>query len=58
MSKSFKVDRYGVLTDSYWKEVKDAKEEKAGAAPQEISFKKYQRHSPSDHYPIMAKLRF
>ena len=58
VSKSFKVDRYGVLTDSYWKEVKDAKEEKAGAAPQEISFKKYQRHSPSDHYPIMAKLRF
>lgn len=58
VSNSLKVERYGILTDSYWSKVDNAKAVKADAAPKEIDFKEYKRRNPSDHYPVFAKLNF
>lgn len=58
VSNSLNVDRYAVRTDCYWEPLQTAEEKKAASAPQEINFKSYKRHCPSDHYPVIAKLRF
>jgi len=53
------VDAYGVLTDSYWTPNTDsAVTQKAADAPQEISFSPYTRRNPSDHYPVMVRIRW
>lgn len=58
VSKSFKVDNYGVFTDCYWMPKADAKSEKGENAPQEINFTPYERHTLSDHYPVYVKLTY
>jgi endonuclease/exonuclease/phosphatase family metal-dependent hydrolase len=58
VSPFFKVDRYGILTDTYRTEMKDSKNEKSGNFPQEVSFKKYVARTPSDHFPVMAVLSY
>ena len=58
VSPSFVVDRYAVMSNGYWTEVADSKEQKSNAAPQEISFKKHQFRTASDHYPVWAKIHF
>jgi endonuclease/exonuclease/phosphatase family metal-dependent hydrolase len=59
VSTNFKVDRYGVLTNSYWMEGDESGEmKKAPNAPQEINFSRYVRRLPSDHYPVFVHLRF
>ena len=59
VSPRFTVDRFGVLTDAYWTERSTpATEQKSGQAPQEISFKQYDRRVPSDHYPIFARIKW
>ena len=59
VSPRFAVDRFGVLTDAYWTERRTpATEQKSGQAPQEISFKQYDRRVPSDHYPILARIKW
>ena len=59
VSPRFKVDRYGVLTNGYWT-LSDfsQSEQKSANAPQEINFKKIDRRTPSDHYPIMARIKW
>ena len=57
LSPRFKVERYGVLTDAYWTPVA-ADEQKGHNAPQEISFKSFVKRAPSDHYPVMAHIRW
>ena len=58
VSPAFTVQRYGVLTNTYWTESPQQGEELKGAdAPQEISFKKYQKRLPSDHYPVFVRLK-
>ena len=57
LSPRFKVERYGVLTDAYWTPVA-AEEQKGHDAPQEISFKSFVKRAPSDHYPVMAHIRW
>lgn len=58
LSPSFRVDAYAVLTDGYWTdEAEDKTELKGEAAPREISFRRYVRRCPSDHYPIAARIR-
>ena len=58
VSPVFTVERYGVLTNSYWSENPETCQQLKGAdAPQEINFKKYQKRLPSDHYPVFVRLR-
>jgi len=55
VSPSFKVNNYAVLTNCYWTPV-DGGAQKSAAAPKEINLCRYQRRTPSDHYPIMARI--
>lgn len=60
VSPSFDVDRYGVLTNAYWTPAKTSGQSsvKGKDAPQEISFDKYDRRTPSDHYPVLVKMHY
>ena len=58
VSPCFTVERYGVLTNSYWVENPQSDEHLKGHdAPQEINFKKFQKRLPSDHYPVFVRLK-
>ena len=51
------VESYGVLTNSYWQpDPNSATTIKGHDAPQEISFSRYIRRQPSDHYPVFVRL--
>ncbi len=57
VSPAMRVDSYGVLTNSYWSpDEESAIQLKGHDAPQEISFSRYIRRQPSDHYPIFVRL--
>lgn len=56
VSPSFKVKKYGVLTDTYRSPKVDAKELQAGDFPKEVSFKDYVAKMPSDHFPVLVEL--
>ncbi len=56
VSPSFEVKKYGILTDTYRSEVKDAEAVTEGAAPQEIKFKRFEARTPSDHFPVKVVL--
>lgn len=57
VSPRFVVERYGVLTNGYWVPLSEPGETVKGHdAPQEISFSKYEKRLPSDHYPVFARL--
>ena len=59
VSPSIQVDSYGVLTNGYWVPNEQTEEKLKGHdAPQEISFSKYSRRLPSDHYPVFVRLGF
>ena len=58
VSPPTEVDAYGVLTDSYWiPDTTSVQEMKSADAPQEISFSRYERRLPSDHYPVFVRLK-
>lgn len=58
VSPQANVEAYGVLTDCYWvPEEASAQQLKSSDAPQEISFSRYQRRLPSDHYPVFVRLK-
>lgn len=52
------VDKYGVLTDTY--RTPDTKESRdfAGDKPEEVVVTKWRSRVPSDHFPVMIKVRF
>lgn len=57
VSPCWTVDAYGVLTDGYWTpDEASASQLKGHDAPQEISFSRYTRRQPSDHYPVFVRL--
>ena len=56
VSPSFVVKKYGILTDTYRSERKDAVDTTEGAAPQEIKFRRYDARTPSDHFPVKVVL--
>lgn len=58
VSNKFKVNQYGILTNGYWTEGTSREVSKEGAAPQELNFRQYVHRLPSDHYPVMVKIRF
>lgn len=60
VSPKFNVKRYGMLTDMYWTKnpAYNAGEQNGHDAPQELRFKEYQLRTPSDHYPVLVKMRY
>ena len=57
VSPDTRVDAYGVLTNSYWQpDQATSGSIKGHDAPQEISFSRYIRRQPSDHYPVFVRL--
>ena len=59
VSPCFDVERYGVLTNCYWVPTETTEEsQKAPDAPQEISFRKFEKRLPSDHYPVFVHLNY
>ncbi|MBW8688019.1 endonuclease/exonuclease/phosphatase family protein [Chitinophaga rhizophila] len=59
LTNRFKVEKYGILTDTYrGPVVADGKEEKVQSAnfPKEVSLNKYVARVPSDHFPVMVVL--
>ena len=59
LSVEIQAQAYGVLTDSYWTPDTDSSTTlKSADAPQEISFGKFIRRNPSDHYPVMVRIRW
>ena len=58
VSPQTRVDAYGLLTDAYWTpDSTSVDKQKASDAPQEISFSRYQRRLPSDHYPVFVRIK-
>lgn len=59
VSPCFKVDRYAMLTNMYWTaDPSAADDNKSTQAPGEVSFRKAQLRTPSDHYPVLVKLKY
>ncbi len=58
VSPAFDVLKYGVLTDTYRGKTNNTESIKGKDAPQEISFQQYEARTPSDHFPIMAVLKY
>ena len=56
VSPQTEVEAYGVLTNCYWVP-EESQQLKSTDAPQEISFRRYQRRLPSDHYPVFVRLK-
>ncbi|RYY06962.1 MAG: endonuclease, partial [Sphingobacteriaceae bacterium] len=55
LSKNFKAERYGVLTDSYRAPSSNASEKSSSANfPKEVTLQKYAAKLPSDHFPVMV----
>lgn len=57
VSPSLKVDRYGILTDSY-RTGKRSEGKKHDQAPDEIRLEKLQPRTPSDHFPVAVTLEY
>ncbi|MDR1121032.1 MAG: endonuclease/exonuclease/phosphatase family protein [Dysgonamonadaceae bacterium] len=59
LTKSFKVERYGILTDTYRSPKEIFQEDaKMSEAPPEISFREYEVRLPSDHFPVVVKVGY
>ncbi|WP_202929095.1 endonuclease/exonuclease/phosphatase family protein [Chitinophaga agri] len=58
LTKQFRVEKYGILTDTYRGPVVKENEgdEKVASAdfPKEVSLNKYVAREPSDHFPVMV----
>lgn len=57
VSPSWKVDRYGMLTESYWTDDLDTDTTKGEDAPDELDFTRQTLRLPSDHYPVFVHLK-
>ena len=58
VSDDVNVEKYGVLTDTYRTQVMMNEPLQKTDSPSEISIIKYQARTPSDHFPVMLKVRF
>ncbi|MCW3787958.1 endonuclease/exonuclease/phosphatase family protein [Plebeiibacterium sediminum] len=58
VSLDFKVERYGVLTDTYRSKLYNEHELKSSNFPKEVSMQKYEARALSDHFPIMVILNY
>lgn len=55
-SPLFTVERYGVLTDTYWSEIEDGAVVNSQNFPKEVSLKEFEARMPSDHFPVKVVL--
>lgn len=60
VSPAFDVNRYGMLTNMYWTHdtTTDADSVKGKNAPQELDFTEHTLRTPSDHYPVLVKMKY
>lgn len=59
LTKEFKVEKYGILTDTYRSETAEsAEKEQNGNFPKEVSMQKYSARTPSDHFPVMIVVEY
>ncbi len=58
VTNDFTVDNYAVMTNMYWISKNKKENIKGHDAPNEISFKEGIIRTPSDHYPIFARIRW
>lgn len=58
VSDNVKVEKYGVLTDTYRTPIIEDEALPSPYAPAEITILKYEARTPSDHFPVMLKVRF
>lgn len=56
VTENIDVERYAIVTDTYWDTVENATEHTFSEAPQEIKIKEFRRRVISDHYPVMVYL--
>ena len=58
LTPGFEVSNYGVLTNCYWTEDKNAEATHEGDSPSELRFKRFTRRTPSDHYLVLARINY
>ncbi|SFD17782.1 Metal-dependent hydrolase, endonuclease/exonuclease/phosphatase family [Chitinophaga sp. CF118] len=58
LTKQFKVEKYGVLTDTYRNKNEDNSTANTGNFPKEVSMQKYTAREPSDHFPVMIVVEY
>jgi len=58
VSRQFTVERYGILTDTYRLKNENPAGESAGAASPDVGSRPYSARTPSDHFPVMAQLKY
>ena len=58
VSKSFKVERYAILTNGYWDGINMDAAKPSANAPLDVVLKEGVRRTPSDHYPVVVKMDF
>jgi endonuclease/exonuclease/phosphatase family metal-dependent hydrolase len=58
LSKQFKVDKYGVLTDTYRTQDENSGTANTDNFPKEVSMQKYTAREPSDHFPVMIVVEY
>lgn len=56
LSPEFKVEKYGVLTDTYRAPLETADTVTTANFPKEVSLLKYTARSPSDHFPVAIRV--
>ena len=56
VSDDVRVEKYGVLTDSYRTREADSHTVAGGDKPSEIDVARYRSRVPSDHFPVMVKV--
>lgn len=57
VSDNVKVEKYGVLTDTYRTAVGDNAEYEARDFPKEVTLHAYKSRVPSDHFPVKIKVK-
>lgn len=58
VSPTVDVVAYGVLTDTYRTPEQDSDEVlRSGSFPKEVSYRRYRARTPSDHFPVVVKVR-
>ncbi len=58
VSPTFKVTKYGILTDTYRSTSIETKTVREGDFPKEVSFQQSEARLPSDHFPILVELDY
>jgi endonuclease/exonuclease/phosphatase family metal-dependent hydrolase len=56
VSPQFYVDRYAILTCGYWTAIDNAASTNEHNGPAEVKVTKFRHHTPSDHYPVVARM--